>query len=68
MGVRERGLGRIRPSRGGGGFPFSFSISISFLFLLISFSFEQKFIYIFLGVQNILCEVLLTTMVHAYDE
>jgi hypothetical protein len=39
-----------------------------FLFLLSPFSFEQIFSYIFLGVKNILCEVLLTIMVYAYDE
>jgi hypothetical protein len=38
------------------------------LFLLSPFSFEQLFSYIFLGVKNILCEVLLTIMVYAYDE
>jgi hypothetical protein len=39
-----------------------------FLFLLSPFSFEQIFSYIFLGVKNTLCEVLLTIMVYAYDE
>jgi branched-subunit amino acid transport protein AzlD len=46
-------------------FPFLFL----FLFLFfISFSFEQIFSYIFLGVKNILCEVLLIIVVYAYDE
>jgi hypothetical protein len=49
----------------GGDFPFSISISISFISF---FSFEQIFSYIFLGVKNILCEVLLKIMVYAYDE
>jgi hypothetical protein len=39
-----------------------------FLFLVSPFSFEQIFSYIFLGVKNILCEVLLIIMVYAYDE
>jgi hypothetical protein len=55
---RRSGLDSAQPR---GDFPFSISISISF-------SFEQIFSYIFLGVKNILCEVLLTIMVYAYDE
>jgi hypothetical protein len=39
-----------------------------FLLLLSPFSFEQIFSYIFLGVKNTLCEVVLTIMVYAYDE
>jgi hypothetical protein len=62
----ERGLGRIRPSRGEKIFLFLFLFP--FLFLLSPFSFEQIFSYIFLGVKNILCEVLLTIMVYAYNE
>jgi hypothetical protein len=74
---RERGEGRARareaawagfgPAEGGRDFLFYFSISISFsLFLL--FSFEQIFIYVSWVPKNILCEVLLTTMVYAYNE
>ena len=48
---------------------FSFFFFFLFLFLLSPFSFEQIFSYIFLGVKKyILCEVLLTIMVYAYDE
>jgi hypothetical protein len=57
---RRIGLDSAQPR---GDFPFPFSISVS-----ISFSFEQIFSYIFLGVKNILCEVILTIMVYAYDE
>jgi hypothetical protein len=76
----ERRLGRIRPNRGGvgcgywvGGFPphpggRDFPFLFLFLFLLSPFSFEQIFSYISLGAKNILCEVLLTIMVYAYDE
>jgi hypothetical protein len=69
--ARARGgkgeVGWIRPSRGGKGISFSFSISISFsLFLLFLLN---KYLSMFLGCQkNILCDVLLTIMVYAYDE
>jgi hypothetical protein len=56
--------GRFAPPPGGRDFPFLFL----FLFLLSPFSFEQIFSYISLGAKNILCEVLLTIMVYAYDE
>jgi hypothetical protein len=78
VGDGPRGPGGERGARGrgekvgpdlaqprGGDFPFSISISISFISF---FSFEQIFSYIFLGVKNILCEVLLKIMVYAYDE
>jgi hypothetical protein len=61
-------VGWIRPSRGGEILLFLFPFLFLFLFLLSPFSFEQIFSYIFLGVKNILCEVLLTIMVYAYDE
>jgi hypothetical protein len=65
-GGEERRLGRIWHSRGGGEI---FLFLFLFLFLLSPFfSFEQIFSYIFLGVKNILCEVLLKIMVYAYDE
>jgi hypothetical protein len=66
--TREGGaLGEERwagSGRAGGGKNFLFL----FLFLLSLFSFEQIFSRIFLGVKNILCEVLLTNMLYAYDE
>jgi hypothetical protein len=49
-------------------FYFYFYFYFHFSFLKSPFSFEQIFIHVFLGVKNILCEVLLTTMVYAYDE
>jgi hypothetical protein len=59
----KRRLGRIRPSRG------VFLFLFLFLFLLSPFSFEQIFSYIFLSAKKyILCEVLLTIIVYAYDE
>jgi hypothetical protein len=62
--AREKDWAENTQPRGIFPFPFSFSISISF----ISFSFEQIFSYIFLSAKNILCEMLLTIMVYAYDE
>jgi hypothetical protein len=74
MSMREGNAREVRrggpapaPPRGGG-ISFSFSISISFsLFLLFLLN---KNLFMFLGCQqkNILCDVLLTTMVYAYDE
>jgi hypothetical protein len=55
-------------------FPFSFFLffishfHFLFLSLFISFSFESTICKIILGVENNLCEVLLTTKVYAYDE
>jgi hypothetical protein len=57
--------GGLDPAQLGGK---NFLFLFLFLFLLSPFSFEQIFSYIFLGVKNILCEVLLTIMVYAYDE
>jgi hypothetical protein len=62
------------PAQPRGDFPFSFSISISIFYFFFLFFFNLLFLlnkYLsiyFLGVKNILCEVLLTTMVYAYDE
>jgi hypothetical protein len=66
--ARGREVGWIRPSRGWGREIFLFLFLFLFLFTLSPFSFEQIFSYIFLRVKNILCEVLLTIMVYAYDE
>jgi hypothetical protein len=63
---RRSGLDSAQPR--GEIFLFLFPFLFLFLFLLSPFSFEQIFSYIFLGVKNILCEVLLTIMVYAYDE
>jgi hypothetical protein len=67
-GREKRRLGRIRPSRGD--FPFSFFyLLFLFLFMLSPFSFEKIFSYIFLSAKKyILCEVLLTIIVYAFDE
>jgi hypothetical protein len=70
---REGGdLGRTRLNRGGGipFFLFLFLFPNLFFFLLFyNLLFPlNKYLSKFLGCQNILCEVLLTTMVCAYDE
>jgi hypothetical protein len=71
---REGGLGPETGPAGGEKFPFlffSFPISKSiftFFFSIISFFLLNKYLSIFLGCQNILFEVLLTTIVYAYDE
>jgi hypothetical protein len=72
---REMGSASTRERGGWSGFGpaegekiFLFLFLFPFPFLLSPFSFEQIFSYIFLGVKNILCEVLLTIMVYAYDE
>jgi hypothetical protein len=64
---REAAWAGFGPAEGGGISFFSFSISISF-FSFSPFSFEQIFIYVSWVPKKILCEVLLTTMVSAYDE
>jgi hypothetical protein len=68
---RGRRLGLIRPSRGGD-FPFFFFFLfpnlIFFLFFYNLLFPLNKYLFKFLGCQNILCEVLLTTIVYAYDE
>jgi hypothetical protein len=59
-GKRREGWARFDPTEGG---DFLLFFLFLFLFLLSPLSFEQIFSYIFLGVKNILCEVLLTIMV-----
>jgi hypothetical protein len=70
--ARERGARRAGEERWVGSDPVeggkNFLFLFLFLFILSPFSFEQIFSYSFLGVKNILCEVLLTIMVYAYDE
>jgi hypothetical protein len=70
-GVRARGEERWAgsgPAEGGSISFFSFSISISYVFFFNILFLLNKYLSMFLGCQNILCEVLLTTMVYAYDE
>jgi hypothetical protein len=62
-----------RPSRGGREISFSFFIflfpNLFYFLLCYNLLFPlNKYLSIFLGCQNILCEVLLTTIVYAYDE
>jgi hypothetical protein len=68
---RERGGGGtwagIGPTGGERGIPFSFSISKS-ISLSPSLFPLNKYLFRFLWCPNILCEVLLTIMVYAYDE
>jgi hypothetical protein len=68
-----RDLGQNRPSWGGERnslfFFFSyFQIYFYLSFSIISFFPLNKYLSKFLGCQNILCEVLPTTIVYAYDE
>jgi hypothetical protein len=68
---RERGVGPDSAQPRGDDFLFLFLFIFLFLFLFffnLPFSFEQIFIYVSWVSKNILCEVLLTTMVYAYDE
>jgi hypothetical protein len=74
LAVRESAGAEER--EGGGGREISFSFSFLFLFpnlfyflLFSNLLFPlNKHLSIFLGCQNILCEVLLTTIMYAYDE
>jgi hypothetical protein len=68
-GARREGVGPDSAQPRGRRFSFFFFyFHFHFYFFYLIFSFEQIFSYIFLGVKNTLCEVLLTIMVYAYDE
>jgi hypothetical protein len=73
---RERERGKLRPETGpAGGREISFSFflflfpNLFYFLLFYNLVFPlNKYLSIFLGCQNILCEVLLTTIMYAYDE
>jgi hypothetical protein len=69
---REGGLRPESAHSGGEDFPFLFLFLFPNLFYFLLFYnllFPlNKYLSKFLGCQNILCEVLLTTIVYAYDE
>jgi hypothetical protein len=75
-GERERGGGELGPESAQPGgeekFPFLFLFLFPNLFYFLLFYnllFPlNNYLSTFLGCQNILCEVLLTTIVYAYDE
>jgi hypothetical protein len=74
-GARKRERGELRPETGPAwgerNFLFLFFIFPNLFYFLLFYNLLfplNKYLSIFLGCQNILCEVLLTTIVYAYDE